>query len=196
MPSRGDIKKALQVLKRAGKGNAPLPGDELPAKRQRRQRRARVQAWTGAVGVRGCSQEAAHLERFSSQSNPKMVLDGVLADRSVTWLGSKHKSVATSNSAWAAASGTTSIRGWCSARDRTSPCGPFQTSFRSVSTRTGGYRHVFMYLARSPSPMDFQVFVLRHSASYSTPSSFSTVESCSRGRSQSRWRSYGKAGLD
>ena len=30
--ARGDLKKALQVLKRAGKGNPPLPGDELPAK--------------------------------------------------------------------------------------------------------------------------------------------------------------------
>ena len=29
--ARGDLKKALQVLKRAGKGNAPLPGDELPS---------------------------------------------------------------------------------------------------------------------------------------------------------------------
>ena len=28
--ARGDLKKALLVLKRAGKGNAPLPGDELP----------------------------------------------------------------------------------------------------------------------------------------------------------------------
>jgi hypothetical protein len=29
--TRGDIKKAVHVLKRAGKGNAPVPGDELPA---------------------------------------------------------------------------------------------------------------------------------------------------------------------
>jgi len=34
--AKGDIKKALQVLKRAGKGNAPMAGDELPAKRPRR----------------------------------------------------------------------------------------------------------------------------------------------------------------
>jgi hypothetical protein len=34
--ARGDIKKALQVLKRAGKGNAPMAGDELPVKRPRR----------------------------------------------------------------------------------------------------------------------------------------------------------------
>jgi hypothetical protein len=36
--ARGDLKKALQVLKRAGKGNAPLRGDELPAKARRRRR--------------------------------------------------------------------------------------------------------------------------------------------------------------
>jgi hypothetical protein len=34
--ARGDIKKALQALNRAGKGNAPMAGDELPAKRPRR----------------------------------------------------------------------------------------------------------------------------------------------------------------
>jgi hypothetical protein len=34
----GDLKKALQVLKRAGKGNPPVPGDELPAKMPRRRR--------------------------------------------------------------------------------------------------------------------------------------------------------------
>jgi hypothetical protein len=36
--ARGDIKKALRVLKRAGKGNSPLPGDELPAKTPSRRR--------------------------------------------------------------------------------------------------------------------------------------------------------------
>jgi hypothetical protein len=34
----GDLKKALQVLKRAGKGNPPLAGDDLPAKILRRRR--------------------------------------------------------------------------------------------------------------------------------------------------------------
>ena len=29
---KGDVKKALQVLRRAGKGNPPVPGDELPVK--------------------------------------------------------------------------------------------------------------------------------------------------------------------
>jgi hypothetical protein len=34
--AKGDIKKGLTVLKRAGKGNPPLPGDELPARSRRR----------------------------------------------------------------------------------------------------------------------------------------------------------------
>jgi hypothetical protein len=36
--AKGDIKKALQVLRRAGTGHPPVPGDELPAKRPRRRR--------------------------------------------------------------------------------------------------------------------------------------------------------------
>ena len=36
--AKGDIKKAFQVLKRAGKGNAPVAGDELPQKATRRRR--------------------------------------------------------------------------------------------------------------------------------------------------------------
>jgi len=34
--ARGDIKRALQVLKRAGRGNAPVDGDDLPTKTMRR----------------------------------------------------------------------------------------------------------------------------------------------------------------
>ena len=33
--ARGDFKQALQVLKRAGNGNPPLPGDELTTRRGR-----------------------------------------------------------------------------------------------------------------------------------------------------------------
>lgn len=36
--AKGDIKKALRVLRRAGKGILPAPGDELLAKRTRRRR--------------------------------------------------------------------------------------------------------------------------------------------------------------
>lgn len=34
--ARGDIRKALAILKRVGKGKPPVPGDELPARRRRR----------------------------------------------------------------------------------------------------------------------------------------------------------------
>ena len=36
--ARGVIKKALQILKHAGKGNPPVPGDEPVPKRVRRRR--------------------------------------------------------------------------------------------------------------------------------------------------------------
>ena len=36
--ARCDIKKALRILKRAGKGIPPVAGDELPLKRARRRR--------------------------------------------------------------------------------------------------------------------------------------------------------------
>jgi len=34
--AKGDIKRALRVLQRAGKGNPPVAGDELPPKTTRR----------------------------------------------------------------------------------------------------------------------------------------------------------------
>jgi hypothetical protein len=36
--AKGDIKKAFEVLKRAGKGNHAVAGDELPLKRTRARR--------------------------------------------------------------------------------------------------------------------------------------------------------------
>ena len=36
--AKGEIKKAFQVLKRAGKGNPPFPGDQPAPKRVRRRR--------------------------------------------------------------------------------------------------------------------------------------------------------------
>ena len=44
--AKGDVKKALRVLKRAGKGNAPVIGDELPEKMPRRRPSARRQSQT------------------------------------------------------------------------------------------------------------------------------------------------------
>lgn len=34
--ARGDLRKALGILKRAGSGNPPMTGDELPRKRSRK----------------------------------------------------------------------------------------------------------------------------------------------------------------
>ena len=36
--AQGDIKTALRILKRAGKGKAPVPGDELPTRTTGRRR--------------------------------------------------------------------------------------------------------------------------------------------------------------
>src|SRR5262245_28459187 len=90
-----------------------------------------------------------------------MVLDGVLADRSVTWLGSEREK-----------------RRYFNERlgDRLRDDEYLRLVFGekpNVAVRYFpdklpiGYdrdhrRHVFMYLARSPSPMDFRVFILRH----------------------------------
>jgi hypothetical protein len=42
--ARGDIKKAMDILKRAGRGNPPMPGDELPVRRRRRPVRRRTRS--------------------------------------------------------------------------------------------------------------------------------------------------------
>jgi hypothetical protein len=90
-----------------------------------------------------------------------MILDGVLADRSVTWLGSEREKR-------------------CYFKQRIDDHLRDDEYPRLVFGKTPnvtvryfpdklpiGYnrdhrRHVFMYLARSPSPMDFRVFILRH----------------------------------
>jgi hypothetical protein len=36
--ARGDVKRALRILRRAGKGSPPVPGDELTQKKVRRRR--------------------------------------------------------------------------------------------------------------------------------------------------------------
>lgn len=90
-----------------------------------------------------------------------MVLDGVLADRSVTWLGSEREKRRHFKQ-----------RLGDHLRDDEYPRLVFGTR-PNVTVRYFphklpiGYdgdhrRHVFMYLARSASPMDFRVFILRH----------------------------------
>ena len=90
-----------------------------------------------------------------------MVLDGVLADRSLTWLGSEREKRRHFKQ-----------RLGDSLRDDEYPRLVFgkrpNVTVRYFPDKLPiGYdrdrrRHVFMYLARSPSPMDFRVFILRH----------------------------------
>jgi hypothetical protein len=90
-----------------------------------------------------------------------MVLDGVLADRSITWLGSEREKRRYFKQ-----------RLGDHVRDDEYPRLVFGKK-ANVTVRyfpdklPVGYdgdhrRHVFMFLARSPSPMDFRVFILRH----------------------------------
>ena len=90
-----------------------------------------------------------------------MVLDGVLADRSVTWLGSEREKRRYFKQ-----------RLGDSLRDDEYPRVVFGRT-PNVTVRyfpdklpigyeRDRYRHVFIYLARSSSPMDFRMFTLRH----------------------------------
>lgn len=90
-----------------------------------------------------------------------MVLDGVLADRSVTWLGSEREKRRYFKQ-----------RLGDRLRDDEYPRLVFgkkpNVTVRyfpdklPIGYERDQYRHVFTYLARSPSPMDFRVFILRH----------------------------------
>jgi hypothetical protein len=90
-----------------------------------------------------------------------MLLDGVLADRSLTWLGSEREKRRYFQHRLGAG-----------LRDDEYPRLVFGQSpnvtVRYFSDKLPiGYdrdhrRHVFMYLARGPSPMDFRAFLLRH----------------------------------
>jgi hypothetical protein len=90
-----------------------------------------------------------------------MVLDGVLADPSLTWLGSEREKRRYFQQ-----------RLGDGLRDDEYPRLVFgqrpNVTVRYFSDKLPiGYdrdhrRHVFIYLARSPSPMDFRVFILRH----------------------------------
>lgn len=90
-----------------------------------------------------------------------MVLDGVLADRSLTWLGSEREKRRYFNQ-----------RLGDSLRDDEYPRLVFgkrsNVTVRyfpdklPIGYKRDQYRHVFIYLARSPSRMNFRVFILRH----------------------------------
>jgi hypothetical protein len=90
-----------------------------------------------------------------------MILDGVLADPSLTWLGSEHDK----RHHFRQRLGDT-IRNdeyprlvFGEAPNQTIRYFPDKLP---VGFERHGYRHVFLYPARSPSPMDFRLFLLRH----------------------------------
>jgi hypothetical protein len=90
-----------------------------------------------------------------------MILDAVLADRSLTWLGSEQEKRRYFTK-----------RLGDSLRDNEYPRlvfgEPPNVTVRHFPDKlpigydSDRYRHVFIYLALSPSPMDFRVFILRH----------------------------------
>ena len=90
-----------------------------------------------------------------------MILDALLGDRSVTWLGSEHEKRRHFMK-----------RLGDSLRDNEYPRlvfgQPPNVTVRyfpdklPIGYEPDCYRHVFLYLALNPSPMDFSVFILRH----------------------------------
>ena len=90
-----------------------------------------------------------------------MVLDAVLADRSVVWLGSEHEK----RYYFIKRLGDSL---WDNEYPRLVFGEPPNVTVRyfpdklPLGYEPDRYRHVFLYLARSPSPMDFRVFILRH----------------------------------
>ncbi len=90
-----------------------------------------------------------------------LILDAVLSDRSVTWLGTEHDK----RRYFARRLGD-------SLRDNEYPRLVFGKSPNvtvryfpdklPIAYHSDRYRHVFLYLALRPSPMDFRLFILRH----------------------------------
>jgi hypothetical protein len=90
-----------------------------------------------------------------------MILDGVLADRSITWLGSERE-----KRFYFKRRLSDSLRDDEYPRlvfgKRPNVTVRYFPDKLPIGYDRDHYRHVFMYLARSASPMDFRVFILRH----------------------------------
>ena len=90
-----------------------------------------------------------------------MVLDGVLADRSVTWLGSERE-----KRHYFRQHLGNRLRGDEYPRlvfgKRPNVAVRYFPDKLPIGYDDDHRRHVFMYVARSPSPMDFRMFILRH----------------------------------
>jgi hypothetical protein len=90
-----------------------------------------------------------------------MVLDGVLADRSVTWLGSEREKRRYFKQRLGDGLRDDEYPRLVFGQKPTITVRYFPDKL-PIGFDRDHYRHVFMYLARSPSPMDFRVFILRH----------------------------------
>lgn len=90
-----------------------------------------------------------------------MVLDGVLADRSVTWLGSEREKRCYFKDRLADHLRDNEYPRLAFGRRPNVTVRYFPDKL-PIGYERDRYLHVFIYLARSSSPMDFRVFILRH----------------------------------
>jgi len=87
-----------------------------------------------------------------------MVLDAVLAERQIEWLGTEHDKVGTSTL------GGEFHRPHCGMtfRSGTSATVRYFTDKLPIGISADGRHHVFLYLATRPMPLEFRLFVERH----------------------------------
>jgi hypothetical protein len=90
-----------------------------------------------------------------------MILDGVLADRAVTWLGSEREKRRYFKQRLGSLLRDDEYPRLVFGKKPNVTVRYFPDKL-PVGYEQDQYRHVFIYLARSPSPMDFRVFILRH----------------------------------
>ena len=90
-----------------------------------------------------------------------MILDGVLADRSLTWLGSEREKRAYFKERLSDRLRDDEYPRLVFGKTPNQTVRYFPDKL-PIGFEKHGYRHVFMYLARSASPMDFRLFLLRH----------------------------------
>lgn len=90
-----------------------------------------------------------------------MVLDGVLADRSLTWLGSEREKRRYFRDRLGNHLRDDEYPRLIFGRKPNVTVRYFPDKL-PIGHERDQYRHVFIHLARSPSPMDFRVFILRH----------------------------------
>ena len=90
-----------------------------------------------------------------------MILDAVLADRSVNWLGSEREKRCYFTDRWGDNLRDNEYARLVFGKPPDVTIRYFPDKF-PIGYAPDPRRHVFLYLARSPSPMDFRMFILRH----------------------------------